>query len=233
MPTSFKIRDCTPAVWIIPADLPGQSDPWFAGNPCGCRGSVPARYRPRHARNGRGTFPEPPQHASRTGLRSHRHHQHRDPGDPDQLERDETPDPVRSGAVKPRIQCVGRARPVANRVWRCVIVGAESAGRGAGGAAADDEPGFHDGYGRRQGRLVDPADGGPDGCGARLLRVLARGRQVDRGQPGGPSVAETGQRDPARNSDTRTGQDLQQPGGLLVVAGLAVRRQGRELPRLA
>ena len=55
--------------------------------------------------------------------------------------------------------------------------------------------------------------------GAHPLRVLARGRQVDRGQPGGPPVAEAGQRDPARNGDARAGQDLQQPGGLLVVAG--------------
>jgi hypothetical protein len=44
-----------------------------------------------------------------TGLRSHRHHQHHGPGAPGQLERHETPDPVRSSAVKPRIQCV--------RVW--------------------------------------------------------------------------------------------------------------------
>jgi hypothetical protein len=40
-----------------------------------------------------GSFPK-------TGLRSHRHHQQHDPGEPSQLERHETPDPVRSDAVK-------------------------------------------------------------------------------------------------------------------------------------
>ena len=39
-------------------------------------------------------------------LRSHRHHQHHTPCVAGQLERHETPDPVRSDAVKPRIQCV-------------------------------------------------------------------------------------------------------------------------------
>jgi hypothetical protein len=42
----------------------------------------------------------------KTGLRPRRHHQHHAPGAPGQLERHETPDPVRSDAVKPRFQCV-------------------------------------------------------------------------------------------------------------------------------
>jgi len=44
--------------------------------------------------------------AKKTGLRSHRHHQHRRTGGSEPMERHETPDAVRSGAVKPRIQCV-------------------------------------------------------------------------------------------------------------------------------
>ena len=40
------------------------------------------------------------------GLRSHRHHQQRGSCAPGQPERNETPDPVRSDAVKPRIQCL-------------------------------------------------------------------------------------------------------------------------------
>jgi hypothetical protein len=41
-----------------------------------------------------------------TGLRAHRHHQHHGPDAPGQLERHETPDPVRSHAVNPGFQCV-------------------------------------------------------------------------------------------------------------------------------
>src|SRR6185312_3394470 len=44
--------------------------------------------------------------AEKTGLRSHRHHQHRRTGGSEPMERHETPDAVRSGAVKPRVQCV-------------------------------------------------------------------------------------------------------------------------------
>src|SRR5215470_16169187 len=44
-----------------------------------------------------GTFEE-------TGLRTRWHHQHHDPYTPGQLERHETPDPVRSGAVNSRFQ---------------------------------------------------------------------------------------------------------------------------------
>ena len=44
--------------------------------------------------------------AKKTGLRSHRHHQHRRTGGSEPMERHETPDAVRSGAVKPRVQCV-------------------------------------------------------------------------------------------------------------------------------
>ena len=44
--------------------------------------------------------------AKKTGLRSHRHHQHRRAGGSEPMERHETPDAVRSSAVKPRIQCV-------------------------------------------------------------------------------------------------------------------------------
>jgi hypothetical protein len=42
--------------------------------------------------------------SQKTGLRTRRHHQHHDPGVPDQPERHETPDPPRSNAVNPRIQ---------------------------------------------------------------------------------------------------------------------------------
>src|SRR6185437_12597617 len=38
--------------------------------------------------------------------RSQRHHQHHDPGTPRRQERYETPDPLRSNALKSRIQCV-------------------------------------------------------------------------------------------------------------------------------
>jgi len=41
-----------------------------------------------------------------TKLRSHRNHQQHDPGAPGQLERHETPDPVRSNAVKSRFHDV-------------------------------------------------------------------------------------------------------------------------------
>jgi hypothetical protein len=44
--------------------------------------------------------------AKKTGLRSHRHHQHHRTGGSEPLERHETPDPVRSGAVEARFQCV-------------------------------------------------------------------------------------------------------------------------------
>jgi Sigma-70 region 2 len=45
-------------------------------------------------------------HEPETGLKSHRHHQPHDPSAAGQFERHEIPDPVRSGAVEPRIQCV-------------------------------------------------------------------------------------------------------------------------------
>jgi hypothetical protein len=44
--------------------------------------------------------------SQKTGLRSRRHHQHHGSPAPDQLERHETPNPVRSNAVEPRFQCV-------------------------------------------------------------------------------------------------------------------------------
>ena len=44
--------------------------------------------------------------AKKTGLRSHRHNQHRRTGGSEPMERHETPDAVRSSAVKPGIQCV-------------------------------------------------------------------------------------------------------------------------------
>lgn len=44
--------------------------------------------------------------AKKTGLRSHRHHQHHRTGGSEPLERHETPDPVRTNAVKARFQCV-------------------------------------------------------------------------------------------------------------------------------
>jgi len=52
------------------------------------------------------------QNLPETGLRSHRHHQQHDPGAPGQLERHDTPDPVRSNAVNVRFQ---RVRPQTNR----------------------------------------------------------------------------------------------------------------------
>jgi hypothetical protein len=45
-------------------------------------------------------------HPRKTGLRAHRHHQHHGPGAPRQLERHETPDPVRSHAVNFRFHGV-------------------------------------------------------------------------------------------------------------------------------
>ena len=42
----------------------------------------------------------------KTGLRSHRHHQHHRTGGSDPMERHETQDPVRSSAVEARFQCV-------------------------------------------------------------------------------------------------------------------------------
>jgi len=85
--------------------------------------------RPSAARNGRRATPEyilydanagyqqtplsvVTRPAKKTGLRSHRHHQHRRAGGSEPMERHETPDAVRSSAVKPRIQCV-RVRPQA------------------------------------------------------------------------------------------------------------------------
>ena len=44
-----------------------------------------------------------------TGLRTRRHHQHHDPGAPDQPERHEPPDPVRSNAVNSRFHGVRQA----------------------------------------------------------------------------------------------------------------------------
>ena len=60
-----------------------------AGTPC----------RFAHGRRPGGTF-------EKTGLRSRRHHQHHRPCVPDPVERYETPDPVRSDAVKARFHCV-------------------------------------------------------------------------------------------------------------------------------
>jgi hypothetical protein len=47
--------------------------------------------------------------SQKTGLRTRRHHQHHDPGAPDQPERHETPDPVRSNEVEPGFHCVREA----------------------------------------------------------------------------------------------------------------------------
>jgi hypothetical protein len=49
-----------------------------------------------------GSFPK-------TGLRSHRHHQHHGSYAPDQFERHETPVPVRSNALEVRFHCVRQA----------------------------------------------------------------------------------------------------------------------------
>jgi hypothetical protein len=53
-----------------------------------------------------GGEPRPGGTSQKTGPRTHRHHQHRGPGAPDQFERNETPDPLRPDAVKARFQCV-------------------------------------------------------------------------------------------------------------------------------
>jgi hypothetical protein len=44
-----------------------------------------------------------------TGLRTRRHHQHHGSCAPDQVERHETPDPLRSNALDSRFQCVQQA----------------------------------------------------------------------------------------------------------------------------
>jgi hypothetical protein len=44
--------------------------------------------------------------SQKAGLRSRRHHQNHGPYAPGQLERHETPDPVRSNPVDPRFHCV-------------------------------------------------------------------------------------------------------------------------------
>jgi hypothetical protein len=49
------------------------------------------------------------QHHAAVPLRSHQHHQQHGPDAPDQLERHETPDPLRPGAVEARFQCVRQA----------------------------------------------------------------------------------------------------------------------------
>src|SRR5215475_5923363 len=49
------------------------------------------------------------QHAPKTGLIPHRHHQPHDPGAPGLPERDETPDPVRSDVVEPGFHDVRQA----------------------------------------------------------------------------------------------------------------------------
>src|SRR6185437_12225543 len=76
------------------------------------------RMRPSAARNGRQAtseyilydanagyqqtlLPVVTRPAKKTGLRSHRHHQHRRTGGSEPMERHETPDAVRSSAVKP------------------------------------------------------------------------------------------------------------------------------------
>ena len=53
--------------------------------------------------------PRPGGTSQKTGLRSRRHHQHHGSPAPDQLERHEPPNPVRSNAVEPRFHCVRRA----------------------------------------------------------------------------------------------------------------------------
>jgi hypothetical protein len=62
--------------------------------------------------------------SQKTGLRTRRHHQHHDPGTPDQPERHETPDPGRFSVVNPRFQHVWLAG------WR--LTGRPTSGRLAG-----------------------------------------------------------------------------------------------------
>jgi len=67
----------------------------------------------------------------KTGLKSQRYHQHHDPGASGQLERHETPDPVRSSAVESRIQCVWQG---SGRVWQGPAGVQKASGRGRQGA---------------------------------------------------------------------------------------------------
>jgi hypothetical protein len=80
--------------------------------------------------------------AKKTGLRPHRHHQHRRTGGSEPMERHETPDPRPSIAVKPRIQCV-RVRAQArahSRTGRAQLaptrVSSRCSGQLAGGLAS-------------------------------------------------------------------------------------------------
>src|ERR1700757_613714 len=68
----------------------------------------------------------------KTGLRSHWHRQPHDPGVPGSLERHETPDPRRSDAVKPGIQCVRRG---ALTPWNTGSSASGGSGPEAGGPA--------------------------------------------------------------------------------------------------
>src|SRR5689334_23158424 len=80
--------------------------------PATCRADAESGFRSADG-------PWPGEMFPKAGLTSHRHHQPHCPGRRDQLERYETPDPVRSNAVEPRFHCVWQAsgrRPAG--VWQ-------------------------------------------------------------------------------------------------------------------
>jgi hypothetical protein len=68
--------------------------------------AVRARSLAVRARPGQSQPSQPGNTFPKTGLRPHRHHQHHGPDAPGQLERNETPDPVRSNALNVRFQDV-------------------------------------------------------------------------------------------------------------------------------
>jgi hypothetical protein len=101
---------------------------------------------------------------SETGHRPRRHHQHHAPGAPDELERYETPDPLRSDAVEARIQCVRQRTDLHDQLK---LTGNRSAGvprvkqGGAGGRGRGR--GLVNGNGRAREFGINGGSSGKDG----------------------------------------------------------------------
>jgi hypothetical protein len=98
---------CGPVNVKVRVSSRGRPGRWTGSDPAGR--PLRARVATASVRRGHVAFPGGTSKEAlrpRTGLRSHRHHQHHRVGAPGQLERHETPDPRRSDAVKPLIQCV-------------------------------------------------------------------------------------------------------------------------------